>query len=170
MKHKFLLIFISALYLSLSGCTSQETRPNNASQETPNQSLASQFRGKNLHAINYFIYRSDSIKAQPEFMGILFEEEEKKNMLQWLEKASEITVLTQKVKEILWFDFEYQIGKQVVDRKYLAYVQDENGRFYVKSFEVVKELNLEEFTEESIEPILQILGKDNWFVVEEAPF
>lgn len=91
-------------------------------------------------------------------------------MLQWLETATEITTLTQKIKKIGWYDFEYQIGKQVVDRKYLAYVQDENGRFYVKPFEVVKELNLEEFTEESIEPILQILGKDNWFVVEEAPF
>lgn len=168
MKSKLLLIFIFVLFLS--GCTSQETTPNNTPQETPAQSLASQFPGTNLHAIQEHIYNSDSIKAQPELAAIWFEENEKKSMLQWLETATEITTLTQKIKKIGWYDFEYQIGKQVVDRKYLAYVQDENGRFYVKPFEVVKELNLEEFTEESIEPILQILGKDNWFVVEEAPF
>ncbi|WP_431809083.1 hypothetical protein [Brevibacillus agri] len=57
-----------------------------------------------------------------------------------------------------------------MDSKYLAYVEDSNGAFYVKPFEkMVPELNLEKFTEKDIDSIMKILGIDNWYIVEKAP-
>ncbi|MEJ8548721.1 hypothetical protein [Brevibacillus borstelensis] len=165
------LSLIAIIVLSALGCTSTEqTTTNKPPDAATSKSLLSQFPKENLDSIGLHVYQADSIKAQPEFMHFLMSEEELQAIFSWLQKGVNKAANSKKIKKIYWLQFEYEIDKRVVDRKYLAYVQDENGQYYAKPFQVVKELYLEKFTEESIEPILQILGKDNWFVVEEAPF
>lgn len=176
MNHRLiLLIMTSMIVFFLWGCSSKEkTMTNDQTHEaTHNKSIVSDFTAENLHSIGVSEYRLDSLpyKAQPEFLVFLSEEEEKNRILRWMETAKNKTDISQvKIKKIYVLQFQYQIGEQVVDSKYLAYVEDSNGAFYVKPFEkMVPELNLEKFTEKDIDSIMKILGKDNWYIVEKAP-
>lgn len=175
MNHRLMLLIITSMIIFFSwGCSSKEkTKINDQAHEAKHESLVSEFTTENLHSIGVSEYRSDSLpyKAQPEFLVFFSEEEEKDRILHWMETAKNKTDISQaKIRKIYVLQFQYQVREQVVDSKYLAYVEDSNEAYYVKPFEkMVPELSLEKFTEEEIDYILKILGKDNWFIAEKAP-
>ncbi|MDR9505238.1 hypothetical protein RI662_13140 [Brevibacillus agri] len=156
MNHRLILLIMTlTIIFFLWGCSSKEKTMTN---DQTHESLVSNFTAENLHSIGVSEYRLDSLpyKAQPEFLVFLSEEEEKKRILRWMETAKNKTDISQaKIQKIYVLQFQYQIGEQVVDSKYLAYVEDSNGAFYVKPFEkMVPELNLEKFTEKDIDSIM----------------
>lgn len=165
MNRNKLPLFIMLIVLILSGCSSTIESTSDS-----NESLASLLPIQSLESIEVLLYRSDSQKAQPELILFLSEEREKEKMVIWIHTGSVKSTLAARPQKMYLLRFNYQGSNGIVSQKYLAYVEDVQGNHYVKPFNMMTpELDVDKFSEESIEPIMNQLGKNDWYQVKEAP-
>lgn len=112
---------------------------------------------------NVSLYRSDSIKPQPELISAQSDAKLLEAAVKEIQAAAPPTTIpaAQKIDAIFYFQFSYETKGSAKAEDYM-YVSDIDGNYFIKSFKMMSRYSIDNYDEKEKELLLQDIGYDGW--------
>lgn len=116
-----------------------------------------------LSSINLFLYRTDSIKSQPELIDVTVDPESLNSTVSEIDKAEPANIPeADRLDRIYILQLSYESNGAVVETKYFLYILDDSQNHYIKPFDMTSDYNVDKYDTRQKETILRMIGTDNW--------
>ncbi|MBB3108714.1 hypothetical protein FHS18_000742 [Paenibacillus phyllosphaerae] len=122
-----------------------------------------------LASVLVSIYRSDSIKAQPELIQAIHEPDELQSVENWMASGTESTLPPEdQLGRIFTYSLGYENDEGQVVR-YVSYmvVESADGKRLFKPYEIKPAYNLDHYEDAMLGSIIELIGKQGWKLASE---
>ncbi|CAM3155897.1 hypothetical protein PASE110613_17920 [Paenibacillus sediminis] len=148
---KYILSLLLLLYLV--GCSNEQTTQIKEIEDkvqTSNQYLEiSEFNTESLKTVELSLYRTDSIKSQPEMFNMYYEKKDIDEIHEWINQIEhQPTNEFFDIKSLYILQFSYlDDGEQIETHRRLAYARNQSGKVFVQEITDQK-IDYDQFTDE----------------------
>lgn len=113
------------------------------------------------------MYRTNSIRVQPELINVYFEQSEIEKIKSWIMNTTNATTsISSSINSIFLYKFIYQGLNNIEEEKMLVYVIDQNNDVFIHqiSADTLRKINsFDTFQEKDRSTILSYIGEDDWY-------
>ncbi|MDR9856192.1 hypothetical protein RJP21_21550 [Paenibacillus sp. VCA1] len=125
------------------------------------------YNNNSLKSVEISMYRTNSIRVQPELINVYFEQSEIEKIKSWIMNTTNATTsISSSINSIFLYKFIYQGLNNIEEEKMLVYVIDQNNDVFIHqiSADTLRKINsFDTFQEKDRSTILSYIGEDDWY-------
>ncbi|CAH1200585.1 hypothetical protein PAECIP111893_01473 [Paenibacillus plantiphilus] len=122
-----------------------------------------------LSSIYLHMYSDASIKPQPELIDVEYEDSLLSATVREIEEAGTAPAALPAIDEIsriYVLELVYEKEGMTTSKDQYIMVWDNDGRYYIKKFEMTSEYHYDKYDDQAKAEILQHMGADNWIIIQ----
>lgn len=129
------------------------------------------YNNNSLKSVEISMYRTNSVRVQPELINVYFEQPEIEKIKNWIMNATNTTTsISSSINSIFLYKFIYQGLNNIEEQKILVYVKDQNNDVFIHqiSVDTLRKINsFDTFQEKDRSTIISYIGEDDWYKTNE---
>ncbi|WP_154665923.1 hypothetical protein [Paenibacillus pinihumi] len=115
-------------------------------------------------SVNVSLYRSDSIKPQPELIDVISDAKLLETATKEIQNADPNATIpmAEKINSISYLQFSYKTEGINTRTEDYMYVSDMNGNYFIKRFKMMTQYSFDNYNTSEKELLLQNIGYNDW--------